>query len=121
MNVSRWWPPVVWAVGVVTATSIPNVSLPGPSGTDKAGHFFMYGMLGFLMLRAATPTRSLRALLITLASVAAFALLDEWHQAFIPGRSADAADWVADTMGAGVGCLLAYGVSRRSPSVLEAA
>jgi VanZ family protein len=121
MNVSRWWPPVVWAAVVLTATSIPNVSLPGPSGTDKAGHFFMYGMLGFLILRAASRTRSARALLATLAGVAIFAALDEWHQAFIPGRSADVGDWVADVIGVCLGAVSAYWMARPGTPPLEVA
>lgn len=121
MIVGRWWPPVLWAAGVVTATSIPNVSLPGPRGTDKAGHFFMYGMLGFLLQRAAAPTRQGRVLAAVMCGVAMFAAVDEWHQAFIPGRSADVGDWVADTTGGAIGALAAFVAARRRPGTMEAA
>jgi VanZ family protein len=120
VNAGRWWPPLAWAAVVVTATSIPNVSLPGPSGTDKAGHFFMYGMLGFLVQRAATSTREVRVLGTVMAVLALFAAADEWHQAFIPGRSADVVDWVADTTGIAAGSLVAFAIARRRSSSLEA-
>jgi VanZ family protein len=38
---------------------------------------------------------------------------DEFHQWFVPHRSADVADWVADTIGALLGALLAWLVLRR--------
>ena len=34
--------------------------------------------------------------------VSVFGASDEWHQSFTPGRSATVADWVADTLGAGL-------------------
>lgn len=117
MSLARWWPPFAWAALVLTATSIPNLSLPGPSGTDKAGHFFMYCMLGFLLQRAAAPLRSARTLLVVLAAITTFAGVDEWHQQAIPGRSADVADFVADVAGATTGAVLAFFVARR-PAVV---
>jgi VanZ family protein len=38
---------------------------------------------------------------------------DEFHQRFVPHRSADVADWVADTLGAALGALLAWLILRR--------
>lgn len=98
---------------MLTATSIPNLSLPGPSGTDKVGHFFMYCMLGFLLQRAASPSRSMRTLAVVLGAISAFAAADEWHQQLIPGRAADVADFVADVAGAGLGVGLAFLAARR--------
>jgi VanZ family protein len=36
----------------------------------------------------------------------AFGASDEWHQSFVPGRSAEVADWVADTAGAACAAVL---------------
>lgn len=110
---SRWLPPAAWAGVVLTATSIPNLSMPGPAGSDKVGHFFMYSMLGFLAQRAAAPRRDARRLVVVALVLAAFAALDEWHQAFIPGRAADVADFVADVFGAATGGALAFAVALR--------
>ena len=40
----------------------------------------------------------------------AYAASDEIHQYFVPGRSSDAGDWLADALGVGAGCLLVYRV-----------
>jgi VanZ family protein len=54
--------------------------------------------------------------LSALAATSLFGAADEWHQQFIPGRSQDVADWLADTLGAGIGVLTAAALrSRREP------
>ena len=35
----------------------------------------------------------------------AHATFDEWHQSFVPGRSSDLADWIADVAGVMLGVL----------------
>src|SRR5262245_40255909 len=52
---------------------------------DKVAHFCEYGLLGFLVANALNQLKKLtweRAWLFTLL----FALSDEFHQSFIPGR-----------------------------------
>jgi len=38
--------------------------------------------------------------------VSAFGVTDEWHQSFVPGRSCDVFDWLADTTGAALAVTL---------------
>jgi VanZ family protein len=45
-----------------------------------------------------------------------YGVTDELHQRFVPHRSADVADWAADTIGAVLGALLAWLVLRRPGS-----
>lgn len=65
---------------------------------DKVTHFFIYGLLATLTLRALGSRRWAPWLAITAVSL--FGASDEWHQSFVPGRSCEVADWVADTLGA---------------------
>ena len=90
-------------------TSIPGSDIPsvGVPHVDKAMHFGLYAVLGALAALAVDPARDRRRRgLLVLVAIAAFAAVDEWHQRFIPGRSADAADWIADVVGATCGLLL---------------
>jgi len=66
---------------------------------DKLYHAGNFGVLAAL-LYLATGRAWLAVLLASLYGVS-----DEVHQAFVPGRSADAADWLADTAGALVAVL----------------
>jgi VanZ family protein len=81
--------------------------LPSLPMRDKLIHLVEYGVLGFFCAHATLrtwpkkPPRRMLALGAFLAS--AFGLSDELHQAFVPGRSAELLDFVADTLGASCG------------------
>lgn len=116
MTARRWLPPTLWAAFTLVLTSIPGADLPviPAHGVDKAVHLALYGTLGFLAVRAAgRPARPLSAALRILVAIACFAALDEIHQRFIPGRSMEFFDWVADTLGAAGGGSLALVIARR--------
>jgi VanZ family protein len=93
---------------ILTATSIPGRFLPVTSihFADKLVHFFMYGVLGFLLARAMDDpvhTSRARAWMGAFLFCITIGATDEWHQKFIQGRTADGADWVADSTGGLIG------------------
>jgi VanZ family protein len=86
--------------------------LPAPSlfsGQDKVIHALAYGGLA-VMLLAAQPLRAGRyswqqiGASVVIASL--YGASDELHQSFVPGRSPEIGDWVADTLGALIAVLL---------------
>jgi len=81
------------AVGAVLI--VANIWLPDAWGLTRAG--------------MATSSAGIWAVVLG----SAYGLTDEIHQAFVPGRSADPRDWVADTAGAVLGALLAVAYLRR--------
>ena len=111
----RWAPAVAWAALLLVLTSIPNPPVPRTlAGTDKVVHALLYGVLAWLVVRAMLPVaRTLPALAAAWLAVLALGWADEWHQQFIPGRSQDAADWLADGTGAALAILTASARSRR--------
>lgn len=119
MMVRRWAPVAVWAAVILLSTSIPGPALPpGPAGSDKVGHFLMYGVLGLLSIRAALAQGGdwRRITAVCLSAIAAFAAIDEWHQGLVPGRFPEVADWIADMAGATVGAgTTAFLTLRRAP------
>ena len=63
---------------------------------DKCVHFLYFGtMAGFLYI-AAGGRRPIAVWLL----VAVIGALDETQQLFVPGRTADVLDWLADALGA---------------------
>ncbi len=107
-------------------SSMKQPPLPTPEfewlTIDKLYHFIEYVVLGGLIARAFVKTKPsiVQSRLIwyiaALLSIL-YGASDEWHQTFVPGRSATVADWVADALGsiAGVfGVYLYY--SYRSPA-----
>jgi VanZ family protein len=79
---------------------------------DKVLHFAAYALLGVLFLRAFKTTRIKHNLkLIIMLSVlfsALYGISDEIHQSFVPYRTADAMDAVADILGSAVGVYLFF-------------
>ena len=112
----RWWPPALWATALLVATSWPNPPVREVRSWDKVVHMAMYAGLAWLVARAEPGwTRRVVPLALVAAALSAFGAVDEWHQQFIPGRSASADDWLADSAGA-VLALLAAAVRRRQPA-----
>lgn len=71
---------------------------------DKGVHFVEYGVLGVFLAfacNATWPTAQRRYLLAWWLTWA-LGLVDELHQLYVPGRSADALDLLADSLGAGL-------------------
>lgn len=94
-----WFWPVMLATAVFFASGRSTVASPGWIGTDKAAHFFVFGLLGMLIARTQPRGRWWLGWLVATLYGAA----DEWRQSFTPGRFVEVADWVADTLGAAVG------------------
>lgn len=93
---------------ILTATSLPGAYVPvvGFRSADKLVHTFMYGVLGFLVARAMddpAKTTHLRAMFGAFLLCVTMGATDEWHQKYIQGRSAEIADWMADSTGGLVG------------------
>jgi VanZ family protein len=115
------WGPVVAYMGLIFALS----SMPGGPKwlplfpfADKGAHFVEYGGLGFLASRAARlsfPGKT-AARLVAFSSLISvgFAISDELHQAFVPGRrGGDVGDLTADAIGALVGAVV-YALGARA-------
>jgi VanZ family protein len=108
-----WMPAVTYMALIWWLSSIP-ITLPLPSipWRDKALHVVEYFVLGLLVARAVRGTWPLlvprRALLSAALITAGWGYLDEVHQAFVPGRDANAWDLLANVIGAALGAC-AYG------------
>lgn len=111
----RWLAPVVVMGCILVATSWPSPP-DMPHNSDKLVHFAAYASLGAAVGWAA-ETRLYRRLLLWIGVVSILGAADEWHQQFIPSRSMDVRDWLADTAGAVTGLSLVTALTRRRESV----
>lgn len=124
IRLRRWWPVLVWAVVIWIFSTryftsentarfieaffrwlLPHASF-GTIETlhavvRKCGHFVEYFVFSLLVLRSLRGGRSgaqLKWVLLTIAIVAAYASIDEFHQSFVPGRTAAVTDVLLDTV-----------------------
>ena len=86
--------------------------------TRKLAHFTEYAVLGFLAARAfrtsAKPAISSRWFLISATLIVTFALLDEYHQTFVPSRTGSIYDSFIDIAGGMTALLVIRKRSRAS-------
>ena len=119
-----WMPVAIYMAGIFYFSSLPGtqltIELP-----DKPIHLFLYLFMGLLVVRALSGGLPARissavaggALVVTVG----YGVTDEFHQSFVPGRSADLQDLYADMAGAalGVSACWVWGIiscgSRHSP------
>ena len=115
MSRLRLWGPVwVQMTLIFIASSIPNLTqLPG-NMSDKTGHGIGYGLLGIVLLRALARGRqagvTLRVVVVTIVCATVYGISDEFHQWFVPGRTADVHDVMADAIGAVVAAAGAWAI-----------
>lgn len=92
---------------------------PGPL-TDKHWHALEYGGFAVLWARAFAGGEwkglSARACVAAVGSSLLYAVTDEWHQAYVPGRDSSVWDLLADAVGASAASagLYACGIIARS-------
>ncbi len=117
---SAWAMSVIW-MGVIFGFS----SLPGsavPSGAGTYGHLIVYAVLGALLFRAFMheTADSSRAFAYAVLLASFYGVTDEIHQAFVPGRVPDIADWGLDTIGALAGAWIALRIVRPGTAATQA-
>lgn len=69
---------------------------------DKLVHATVYAVLSTLFW-GGLKTRKLWPILIGMAFLG---IAQEWHQAYLPGRTPSALDWLADVMGSGMALII---------------
>ena len=112
--VFAWLPVVAWAAFIFALSSISDLGT-GLGGWDlflrKSAHMLEYAILGALLARALLGTTSWWGWLAWLVG-ATYAVSDELHQHFVPGRQASIVDVVIDAVGVAVGVLAVRAATR---------
>lgn len=108
----RWIPAMVW-MGVIFALSA-QPHLPSPPSPfwdkilEKGGHTLEYAVLASLLWLATGQRRPF----MVWAVAVVYAISDEYHQSFVPGRDPDVVDALFDASGAALALLVWWGVLR---------
>ena len=92
-----------WAAVIFTVSSIPSLKTPdvGISSPDLLAHALEFGVFGYLLRQSfQAHNRSCRhAVVFAILIGTVYAMLDEYHQSFVPGREAAWSDILADIAG----------------------
>lgn len=137
MGRRKWWiiAVIIWMTGIFCATQLPyftgestsktiekvvdteHKTIDTPSAEHgmievlnflirKATHLTVFGILAFLLLKSLETTRF--SYLLAWILTALYAMSDEYHQSFMPGRTATYKDVLIDAFGALVVLSLVY-------------
>jgi VanZ family protein len=104
-------------LGISLLSSLPGSALPARI-PDIIPHFCEYALLGFFFMRMFSAPLTLKTVAGAFAALILLGLLDEWHQAFVPGRVCSLKDLLFDAAGGFAGitaCLLIAGRRKRPP------
>lgn len=106
-------------------SSFSKIPSPPKGFTDKDEHFFFYGILAALALRALARGEWRRVGWISVLGAilisSTYGVTDEFHQRLVPGRDYEVLDMVADTLGSAAAAILLWAwsiIRRRSDNVL---
>jgi VanZ family protein len=105
-----WLPAVLYMTAIFILSSISDLGPPPIGASDKSLHMLMYSGLGALVLyplahgalAGVTWRRGLAAIVIATL----YGVSDEFHQSFVPGRTPEMLDVVADGVGAACGVVV---------------
>ncbi len=107
----RLW--LLYLILIFGLSSIPSDPRPksAPIFSDKVAHFVLYAGLGWIFVRLESKGGASRLQLVLAATLlaATVGLADEFYQGFVPNRTQELADWVADLSGGTAGAILAMG------------
>ena len=122
--IKRILPAAVWLLFILIATLTPGKQLPKTPdviGFDKLVHFGLFFVLTFLWNRVRlenTKLNKVKFITNYLVFGILIAILVEYLQQFIPGRSFDYGDMVANIMGGTIGTACFYILHKKQSSLV---
>ena len=113
-----WFPLIIYCIFIFIQSSFPSIeSVPELPYIDKLLHFFAYAVLGAFFLRAYKTLRvrnNLKLLIIlSVLSSSLYGISDEIHQHFVPYRSFEYFDILADVLGSLFGVFIYQYITAR--------
>ena len=97
--IKNWLPVLAWCLLIFYVSSLPKLPKLKTTFFDyllkNGAHFTEYAVLYYLVLRALGYKRYFLGMLLT----GLYALSDEFHKMFVPGRIASVYDLAVDIMG----------------------
>jgi VanZ family protein len=103
-------------VAIFFASSLSDPGLPPGGLSDKGAHVAAYAALGAALIRALASGQArlmtVMRVLIAAGLATAYGMTDELHQRFVPDRTPELLDLVADAAGGLAGAILFAGIAK---------
>ena len=118
--IKHWSPVLFWAGFIFFVSSLPADDLPGLFwGQDILFHIFEYAILALFLNYAFKKStfsslRKDKRLALVILFCLIYAVSDELHQQFVPGRISSIADLALDSIGILLGSLIKVKIPHKS-------
>ncbi len=125
----RWWPALLVMAAIFFFSSLPSNEIPNLGPFDfsikKLAHMLGYAFLAQAYL-SGLGRENPRSILFAWILTILYAMTDEYHQSFVPGRNARWLDVGIDSLGSVIGLLPSFiyrnsrfwgGIRRKSPDL----
>ena len=104
-------PLIIYWIILFVLTTLPGNEAINIGVNDKIEHFGAYGLLSAilylnLLFQEKYPLFKKFPATFTLLVASLYGMIDELHQIFVPGRTADIRDWLADFLGSVLAVLI---------------
>jgi len=120
-----WLPVFIWAVIIFTFSSFPTVQTAEIDWQDfivkKTAHLAEYALLAILIYRTLKikSSNKKKAAIFALVITVLYAITDEYHQSFVPGRQARIRDVIIDGVGGTLGIYFLWKVLPKLPPKIK--
>jgi len=120
-----WYPPIIWGLIIFTFSAQTTPSTSSVQWQDfsvkKFAHVVEYSIFAMLIFRGLynSGIKLKKALLISFLFPVLYAVTDEFHQSFTPGREPHIRDVIFDTIGAGISILTIWKYLPTAPKPLK--
>ncbi len=107
-----WIPVISWAILIFLLSSISRFpkQLEPVFSVDKLAHTIEYAIFGFLLARGFYNSLEIKFKkffrILAIICVIVYGITDEWHQSFVPFRTASPVDLLYDGIGGMIGQIL---------------
>lgn len=108
----RWLPVIIWLGVIFGGSSIGSLPRADSALLDalvhRIAHVLEFALLGLLLLRAISERGSItwRQVISAALLCGLYGVTDEWHQAYVPGRSSELSAVPFDFGGGLIGALV---------------
>ncbi len=121
-TIGLWIPVILWSGFIFFWSSIPYLKIPVLGFWDfvfrKIAHMTEFAILAFLYFRAFNYNKKTKNFFWPMFISFIFAVLDEFHQHFVPGRYANLYDVLIDFLGIVAGSFLYNYIKTKSSYTL---
>lgn len=112
---------ILTQIGIISACNYTPAQIMDFEGIIRTfAHFteyFIFGIFTFQLARYSIAKKTIEKIMIPFLFCIIYAVTDEIHQYFVPGRAMQIEDWLVDSLGVSCGVVLFYLLTKSASNI----